>query len=85
MSNKNESPEIEATPPSYLVTITYRSRVLLAPLRVFVGARAEIDARSYVASIPREDGGAVMYEVRHDAPPRKVKGVYQGRATMGTP
>ena len=72
------------TPPSYMVTTNRGSGVLLEPMRFFTGARAELEARAYVASIPREDGTAVMYEVRHNAPPVKVKGVYQGRASRGT-
>lgn len=67
-----------------MVTTNRGSGVLLEPMRFFTGSRAEFEARAYVASIPREDGTAVMYEVRHNAPPVKVKGVYQGRATRGT-
>lgn len=71
-------------PPQFMVTVTQGSRIKLKTMRFFTGARAEFEARAYVASIPREDGTAVMYEVRHNAPPVKVKGVLQGRATRGT-
>lgn len=69
--------------PSYMVTTASHGRMHLNPMRFFTGADAERDARSYAASIPREDGLAVMYEVRHNAPPTQVGSVYQGRATRG--
>ena len=71
-------------PPWYMVTTTGHGRMHLNPMRVFAGDRAEFEARAYVASIPREDGLAVMYEVRPNSPPKKVQGIYQGRATRGT-
>lgn len=71
-------------PPQFMVTIENHGRMKLDPMRFFTGARAEFEARAYVASIPREDGLAVMYEVGHNTPPKKVPGVYQGRAHRGT-
>ena len=70
--------------PQFMVTVAPHGRLSIEPMRFFTGARAEFDARAYVATIPREDGVAVMYKVGHNTPPEKVQGVYQGRATRGT-
>jgi hypothetical protein len=71
-------------PPQFMVTIENHGRLKIEPMRFFTGERAEFEARAYVASIPRSEGLAVMYEVGHNGPPTKVQGIYQGRATRGT-
>ncbi len=71
-------------PPQFMVTTESHGRMKLDPMRFFTGPRAEFDARAYVASIPREEGLAVMYEVGHNGPPKKVQHIYQGCTTRGT-
>lgn len=54
----------------YLVTVTWRGRMHVDPLRVFA---REGDARAYAASLANGPDIPVLYECRGDRPPRRIK------------
>ena len=56
----------------YLVTVTWRGRMHVDPLRVFA---REGDARAYARWLEDANGpdAPVLYECRGDRPPRRLK------------